>query len=137
MATLSSGLPEVVGDDEDLARFLTSSSHYNSIMVKPTAFLPNPKDGTTSVCRHGDKPREVLWQIAAEHVVGDRNLHGAAIVRAGAVRAIQLDVLANEPPPRHAEIVGWPELASDPDLQKAHWKLIAAEIAGHATLVRR
>jgi hypothetical protein len=37
---LASGLSEIVADDEDLARFLMSSSYFNAIMVKRAAFLP-------------------------------------------------------------------------------------------------
>jgi hypothetical protein len=32
---LASGLSEIVADDEDLARFLMSSSYFNAKMVKP------------------------------------------------------------------------------------------------------
>lgn len=67
---LPSGLPEHVADDEDLARFLTSSGHYK--------------------------------------------------VRAG------------EPPPRHADIVGWPWSKEDPDFGKAQQKELAALIAQRA-----
>ena len=79
---LPSGLAEIVADEEDLARFLTSSSQFNAIMVKPAAFLPNPKNGETSVFRHGSLPREPLWQIATDHVGANRTVHGAAIVKA-------------------------------------------------------
>ena len=41
MATLPSGLPDHVADGEDLARFLTSSSHFNAVMVKPVKALGN------------------------------------------------------------------------------------------------
>jgi hypothetical protein len=41
MTTLPSGLEEIIADDEDLARYLTSSSQFNAVMVKPAAFLPN------------------------------------------------------------------------------------------------
>ena len=51
MATLPSGLPELVGDEEDLTRFITQSNHFNSFMAKPAAFLPNPKYRNTSVFR--------------------------------------------------------------------------------------
>jgi len=32
--TLPSGLPEHVGDEEDIARFLTSSGHFSATAVK-------------------------------------------------------------------------------------------------------
>ncbi len=44
MATLPSGLSDIVADEEDLARFLTQSSQFSSTMAKAAAFLPGPKD---------------------------------------------------------------------------------------------
>jgi len=93
MATLPSGLEEIIADDEDLARYLTSSSQFNAIMVKPAAFLPNPKDRETSVFRHGSEPLDRLWAIGVEHAAGGCNLHGAAICKARHVRAAQLEVI--------------------------------------------
>jgi hypothetical protein len=134
MAMLPSGLPNVVADGDDLARFLMSSSQFSSTGVKPAAFLP--KEGETSVFRHGGQPRAALWQIAATYAAGQRTLHGAAIVKARHVRAARLDVVASEPPPRHANIVGWAWSASDPEIGKAERKQQALEIAEHAELVR-
>jgi hypothetical protein len=132
---LASGLPELVADDEELARFLTSSSQFTAQLAKPAAFMPSPKDCETSVFRHGSEPREVLW--AAEHIAEGRRVHGAAVVKAAAVRAALLDVIAAEPPPRHAAIVGWPRLDNDAELQKAQHKERAAHIASKAVLLRR
>jgi hypothetical protein len=134
MAALPSGLPESVGDDEDLARFVFSSSQYNALMAKPAAFLPNPKDRETSVFRHGREPREVLWQIGREHATRERTLHGAAVVTAHSVRTALLDVIASEPPARHAAIVGWP-WHDDPDMQKAQQKERAILLAQVAVLL--
>ena len=133
---LVSGLPEHVGDDEDLARFLTSSSQFNALMAKPGAFLPG-KDGETSVFRHGIDPRGTLFTIGDENAAGERRIHAAAVVKAADVRSTQLDVIADEPPPRHAAIRGWPWLEDDLDLQKAQQKERAALIASKAVLVRR
>jgi hypothetical protein len=107
---LPSGLPELVGDDENLARFLTSSGHFNTQMVKPSAFLPSA-DRETSVFRHDGDPTSELWAMGSQHL-GGRSFHGAAIVKARDVRAISLEVMADEPPPRHAVIKGWPWLAN-------------------------
>lgn len=137
MKALPSGLPEVVDDNEDLVRFLTSSSQFNTVMVKPSVFLPNTKDGETSVFRHGGEPREELWQIGLDHAVGSRKLHGAAIFKASQVRATQLEVVAHEPPPRHANIIGWPWSATDPEMGKAEQKEMALMIAQFAELLRR
>ena len=134
---LPSGLPERVHDDEDLARFLTSSRQFNATMVKPSAFLPNPKDGATSVFRHGSEPREDLWRIGQVHLPKVRRIYGGAIVKAQQVRAASLDVAGEEPPPRHANIIGWPTVGGDPEMEKAQQKERAAAIAQHAELVRR
>jgi len=132
---LASGLLDFIEDDEDLARFLMSSSHFNATMAKPAAFLPSPSDRESSVIRHGSEPRAELWIIGARDVAGGRTIRGAAIVKAGDVRSAKLQVTAAEPPPRHAAITGWPWLANDPELQKAQQKERAAEVAGKAILV--
>jgi len=134
---LPSGLSEIVDDEENLARFLTSSSQFNAVGVKPAAFLPNPKNGETSVFRRGGHPRESLWRTAEEYLAGARTLHGAAILKAAHVRSASLDVKAQEPPPRHANIVGWPWSKTDPEMGKAEQKERAALIARDAELVRR
>jgi len=133
---LQSGLAETVADDEDLARFLTQSSQFNSLMAKPAAFLPNPKDRETSVSRQGSKPSDTLWAMGAV-AAGERKLYGVAIFKASVVRMAQLEIEPDEPPPRHAEIRGWPWLENDPELQKARQKEIASIIASESTLILR
>lgn len=125
---LPSGLPEAVGAEEDLARFLTQSSHYSGATARPGAFLPSPKDRATSVSRHGREPIETLRQIGLA-AARDRSLHGAAIIKAHAVRDAGLDVDADEPPERHALIRGWPWFDNDPQLQRAKQKERALQLA--------
>lgn len=125
---LPSGLPEVVGAKEDLARFLTQSNHYSGATPRAGAFLPSPKDRATSVSRHGREPIETLRQLGRA-AAGSRSLHGAAIIKAAAVRDTGLDVHADEPPERHALIRGWPWMESDPQLQKAQQKEKALQLA--------
>ena len=134
---LSSGLSEIVEDEEDLARFLASSDQFNSSGAKPSIFLPNPKDRAKSVFRHGSQPKESLWQIAEEHLVGVRTLYGAAIVKTKHVRSALPDVVAQEPPPRHANIVGWPWSQTDPEMRKAEHIELALVIVRGAEVVRR
>lgn len=136
MKTLPSGLPDHVADDEDLARFLTQSSHFNATMAKPAAFLPSPKDRATSVSRHGGALRDELWSLGLV-ASGDRKLYGAAILKAGVAREASLEVHADEPPPRHALLIGWPWDESDPEEQKAKQKEIALVLASRAELIRR
>jgi hypothetical protein len=134
---LASGLPDIVADDEDLARFLTSSSQFNFRMAKPAAFLRSASDRETSVFRHGAEPFRELWAIGEQHVANNRTLHAAAIVKARDVRVALLDVIADEPPLLHAAIRGWPWLDNDPDLQKAQQKERALLVASKAILVHR
>lgn len=133
---LVSGLPETVADEEDLARFLTQSSHFNSTMAKPAAFLPSRKSRETSVSRHGGEPVETLWMLGA-HAQGERKLHGAAIMKAAVVRAAGLEVSAAEPPPRHAALRRWPWDDGDPALEKARQKEVASVLAGSAAIILR
>ena len=137
METLPSGLSEFVADSEGLARFLKSRSQYNAKGVKHSAFLPNPKDQTTSVFRHSGEPASDLWRIGVEEEKSARTLYGAAIVLAEIVRNEKLAVTAEEPPPRHAVICDWPVDPSDPELQKAKHKEIALVIASQARLLLR
>lgn len=130
--SLPSGLPEHVSDDEDLARFLTSSSHYNATAARSAAFMPNPRNGESSVFRHGAEPLEDPKAIAQTEVGAERSIHGAAVVKAGVVREVTLEVRAKEPPPRHADIVGWPSSEDDPESAKAEQKRFAALIAQKA-----
>jgi len=134
---LPSRLPKVVGDDEDLARFLTQSNHFNTKGVKHQAFLPAPKARETSVYRHGAEPSAALWKIGDECVAGSRTIHGAAIVKASAVRTAELDVVSDEPPPLHAAIRGWPRHKNDLALQKSEQKELAMRVASKAALWRR
>jgi len=131
MATLPSGLPDVIADDEDIARFLTQSNQFNKTMAKPAAFLPNPKDRETSVSRHGREPSERLWQLGLAAARG-RTLYGAAIFKASDVREVGLDLTADEPPLFHAVLTRWPWFDHDPDEQKAKQKERANHLASAA-----
>ena len=62
-------------------------------------------------------------------------MHGVAICKASQVRAARLEVVAKEPPLRHANIIDWPWSEVDPDFGKAQRKELAALIAQHAELV--
>jgi hypothetical protein len=128
---LPSGLPEIVDCGEDLARFIYSSNHFSSSGPKPAAFLPSKSDNETSVFRHGKEPAASLWALHERAC----KLYGAAIVSAGGVREVGLDVTCDEPPHRHAVIRGWPQIGSDPVLQKAQQKERALAIASRASFV--
>lgn len=109
---LPSGLPEIVADDEPIARFLTSSSQFSGTkrMVKPGAYMPD-QNGRKSVFRHGAESLDALQSLSATSL--SSTAHGVAMCRAKDIRAAQLDLEASEPPLRHADIVRWP-LNDDP-----------------------
>ena len=126
-----SALPEIVADEEVLARFLFQSNQFKKDHVLSTAFMPNPKDGETSVSRHGAEPRERLWELGAL-ASGTRTLYGAAFITARDVRNVLLEINAAEPPPFHAVIIGWYRNDADKAEEKARQKEIALDLASRA-----
>jgi hypothetical protein len=134
---LPSGLPEYIADTEPLARFLTSDSQFNSAMAKASAFMPGPADAKTSVFRQTAEPQPVLWELGDREIGTDRRVRAAAMLTAADIRQATLDVEAHEPPPRHANIVGWPNAVDDPETTRARRKEFALLLARAASLVRR
>jgi hypothetical protein len=120
-----------------LARFLTSSAHYSAAAnrVKAGAFLPNPKDMTTSVFVVDDLAATDVHQIGrtVAALSPGLKLHGFASIGVMSVNAQGLRVDYCEPPVRHAEISGWPEDADAFDAKAAR-KKIALELAAAASL---
>ena len=134
---LPSRLPDHVSDAEPLSRFLTSDSQFNSFMPKPSAFMPGPSDAKTSVFRQAADPLTELWEVADREIGPTRRARAVAVLAGAQVRQARLDVEAHEPPPRHANIVGWPSDASDPEKMRAQRKELALLLAQAARLVRR
>lgn len=128
-----SGLSEVVGDDEPIARFLTQSGHFSKQqqLVNSSVFLPGNRDRETSVSRHGAEPLDVLRTLGLAAASG-RKLYGAAIFKASDVRKAHLEIVSSEPPERHAVIRDWPWNDNDPEDQKAKQKERALELASAA-----
>ena len=128
---LPSGLPETVADNELISRFLTSRNHYNTTAVKPPAFIPNPKDGRLSIARHNAEPIEESERLAKEdfHL---QKAAGVARLPALTFRKEGLDFLADDNPPRHADVINWPWREDDPEYGKSERKLIAAALAQQA-----
>lgn len=130
---LPSGLPEIVEDAEVTARYLVSSSWFAATTgrVKPNAYLP-ARDNDTSVFRIDVSHKEELWAVGME-VLKDRPFHGAAFVETSVIRKAGLNVVAAEPPPKHANIRGW-LTSDDPELQKARRISTAQLISEEAIL---
>jgi len=62
-----------------------------------------------------------------------QNALGAAVVSAQAFREQQLDFEADDTPPRHADVIGWPWREDDPEYGKSEQKLKAAVLAQKAS----
>jgi len=96
--------------------------------------MPNPKDGRLSVARHGGDPIEESERIARE----DFNLpkvYGVGVVVASAFREEGLNFDADDEPPRHADVIGWPCSESDPEFAKSQQKEKAIVLAHKATRI--
>lgn len=76
--------------------------------MKPRAFMP--RDGETSVFRTAGLELSEILDIGVQEVAAPRGrtLYGLGQLDSRDVRETRLDIQANEPPPRHANIVGWP-----------------------------
>ena len=115
---------------DPLARYLLQRSHFSPTksLVKPSAFLPN-RHGETSVFQIQGLSEEEIWQIGEEYVSGplEKMLRARADIVVSVVEKQGLDVNSDNIPPRHANIIGWPE-------EKSAQKLLALELASRAAL---
>ncbi len=119
-----------IAPEEPLARFIYSSSHFSrdNQRVKHNAFMPGT-DGRTSVFQTKGLDEPATWAIGEE--VGakrSQTLRARGDIAAADVSKARLTVAPCEPPPRHANIEGWPA-------EKSAQKLIAIDLADAARLV--
>lgn len=119
---------------EQLARFIFSRKLYSPAKaeVKYAAFMPRRRSETSvlevPVSRISGLPEVEIWTIGEQ--VGQqsgRTLRARADISVSMVYARELHVDPDEPPPRHANITGWPETESEQEL-------IAIELAAGALL---
>lgn len=114
---------------EVLARFILQRNWIrpSDNTVKHAAFMPNPHNGETSVFRIAGVIDQDVWQIGDREVAASRGkpLLGRADIRALNVMAKDLQIVPDEPPPRHSNIVGWPD-------EKSKQLQIAVELAEEA-----
>jgi len=127
-------LKEVNGQ-ESIARYITNKSWYSRVknIVKPRAFMP-PLDLKLSVFRIDNLSKPEIWKIGIKKVINKMNkptnLHGRADILALNILDSNLQIEPDNTPPRHANIIGWPEL-------KEKQKSIAQELAAKASLTLR
>lgn len=114
--------------DEELSRYLFESGKFAATKgrVKPGAFVP-AKNGKTSVFRTFGMLEAQNWELG-ETVAREvqRTLLARAEVHASKVPA-PLRIEPSEPPPRHANLIAWPE-SRDEQL------MLALQIAEEARL---
>lgn len=116
---------------ENLSRYIFSRSDYGTIpelRVKYSLFIPKENEVKISVFRTDGLESQEIWDIGKD-VAKKRasSLKGRADLLVEHVLQINLNVEADEPPPRHANIVF-------PSKDKSEQKLAAIKLAGLADL---
>jgi len=118
---------------EILSRFVLQKTYIRADnTVRPAAFLPNPKNGETSVFRISGIKDNEIWAIGEREVAPkqNRSILGRADIIASKVISQELRVIPSEPPEKHADITGWPD-------EKSKQKLIALELAEAADFYKK
>jgi hypothetical protein len=118
---------------EPLARFIFPKNHFGrqTQRPKPDAFLPIGLPLQTSVFRTLALTPSQVWDIG--HEISSRRgrtLRARADISAGSIFDVGLLIDPDNTPPRHANIVGWPE-------EKHGQLMLATELAEAATLCLR
>ena len=128
---LGSGLSTLVADDERLSRFVVFRRWLNvqEQYVKAAAFLPDKKL-STSVFRTTALEEAAIWPLANDTLANREGaqLHGRGDIFCRQVKVTGLEVRAQEPPPRHADLIGW---STEKDAQKS----LAQQLSAVAKLV--
>jgi len=118
-----------VDPSEDLTKFIFNRSQFSPLSnrVKYSVFIP-PSNRRLSVFRISGLSECDVWGIG--ETVGTQRalpLLARANIKAVSVTEIGLEIDADDVPPRHASIIGWPKEASA-------IKLKAIELAGRSQL---
>lgn len=121
-----------VGPNEELARCAVEKSYFRADnTVRHNAYMLG-REKAVFVFRQGGLSDDEIWELGMTHVARPRAkpLLGRAVIHTRHVSSQELSVESTEPPPRHADILGWPD---EHEKQKEK----ALELAAHATFVRR
>ncbi len=127
-------LPAIVADDEFVVSFVLESNKFKPGGLDHRQLLPSNKHGNTSVFRTADLNDGEIADTGHRLVALPRDKNGILgwaelVVRA--VRALQpLEVIAKEPPPRHALIDQWPQA-------KEQQRTLAIHLASKAKVVKQ
>jgi hypothetical protein len=128
----------VIGPTEPLTRFIVDADHFNASrsQVKYRAFWPRPSEQELSIMRIDGLQPDDVWSLGDTIVAAGRTILARADFVLAAVRNARanhtsLDVIPDEPPPRHALIVGWPR--EEREIRKS----LAQQVASAARLAVR
>ena len=119
---------EPIDISEILSRFILKKNYIRANnTVRPAVFMPNPKNGETSVFRTSDTTNHEIWAIGEREIIPiqKKPILGRADIGTSIVVSKNLKVIPSEPPERHADIIGWPD-------EKSKQKLIALELAAES-----
>lgn len=122
-----------IDSSENLSRYVIYRKYIRPSdgTARPAAFMP-PDNGELSVFRTTTVSEEAVWEIGDREVASKigRPILGRADILCGKILSLHLEVHASEPPPRHANITGWPE-------DKSERLLIAVNIAAEARYISK
>lgn len=128
-------LSNVVSPTESLGRYMTDDNYFSRSRneVKFKAFMP-PRDLRLSVFRIDGLTTEEIWEMGHRRVIlamkQPRQLYGVAEIKAASVTRVNLNIVPDPLPDRHANIVGWPT-------DQARHLSIAQQLAAEAQLKLR
>jgi hypothetical protein len=129
-SSLNSQFTQRLTSNELITVFATHQSDYRAVgTARHNPFMPSNKYGNTSCFRIFDLLTSAIWEIAENHVRNDKNqIFGRFDFLAKTVYQQRLDFDPDNTPPRHANIVKWP---NDKQAQKSRAQQIAAESIFH------
>ncbi len=124
-------MDEAVSADENITRFINQKAYFRpgDRSVKHNAFMPN-RDGEVSVYRITGIDDSEVYAIGTEYFaeITGKPLMGRADIIASEILRHELSIQSHQDPhPRHANIIGFPD-------EKSKQRLIAIELATEAEL---
>ncbi len=131
-----------VSPGEKLTRFIRYGRHFSVVTnrVKPDAFLPHKNSVDVSVFRISELPdsQELsdseVWEIGRQYIqTKETPVKARADLSDAIIYVNNLEVIQDEPPPRHANITPFP-IEENPTTRKAR-RVLAAKLARSSKLV--
>lgn len=119
-------------EGETLARFARDSGHFKGGRPRWKLFEPARIDNSTSVFRTEGLGEPEIWQLGDVHATVDgRQPVARAELTPRDVSEVSLSIEADDSPPRHAAIVGWPDRK---DALMERMRELASALASRAVL---